>query len=217
MPNLDELLDKTPSHVFSSVWLDWRKVNLYYLHYTELLRLAALYKYGGVYLDSDVIVLKALDSLNNTVGTESLHNGELSLNGAVMAFEIHSPFLLECLIEFTATYDDTLLRWNGAELLTRVAKRSIEQSGESWAQLKAIQFQSPWAFFPLSFHNISSYFVVPDDEYDREIQVDLLKRILNESYALHFWNGLTSKLVPETGSLVERVLNYNCLHCTDFL
>ncbi|KAH9315475.1 hypothetical protein KI387_024102, partial [Taxus chinensis] len=193
MPNLDELLVNTPAHIFASVWLDWRKVDLYYIHYTELLRVAALYKYGGVYLDSDIVVLKALDSLKNTIGIESPLNREFTLNGAVMAFEKCSPFLLECLSEFTATYDDTLLRWNGAELLTRVAKRSIEQSGGTWVS-KAFKIQSHWAFFPLSFHNISSYFTAPNTQYDEKTQEVLLNRILNGSLSLHFWNNATSKL-----------------------
>lgn len=44
VPNLDELLEGTPTHVFASVWFDWRKTKYYPLHYSELIRLAALYK-----------------------------------------------------------------------------------------------------------------------------------------------------------------------------
>jgi hypothetical protein len=44
MPNLDELLQDTPTHVFASVWFDWRKTKFYPTHYSELVRLAALYK-----------------------------------------------------------------------------------------------------------------------------------------------------------------------------
>uniref|UniRef100_A0A0D6R4H8 Alpha 1,4-glycosyltransferase domain-containing protein n=1 Tax=Araucaria cunninghamii TaxID=56994 RepID=A0A0D6R4H8_ARACU len=216
MPNLDELLNKTPAHLFASVWLEWRNVDLYYIHYTELLRLAALYKYGGIYLDSDIVVLKTLDSLNNTIGTEFSFGKEFILNGAVMAFEQHSPFLLECLKEFTATYDDTLLRWNGPELLTRVTKRFIEQNGESWVP-EAFKLQPYWDFFPLSSHNISRYFTAPSNQYDKERQEVLFNRILNGSFTFHFWNNMTSKMVPESGSLVDKILNYRCLHCTDLL
>jgi len=109
-----------------------------------------------------------------------------------------------------------LLRWNGAELLTRVAKISIEKRGKKWVN-KMFKIQPHFAFFPLSFHNIKSYFTAPDNQYDREMQEVLFMRILNESFTLHFWDNVTSKLVPETGSLVEKVLNYHCLHCTDFL
>ncbi|CAI9090546.1 OLC1v1025345C1 [Oldenlandia corymbosa var. corymbosa] len=86
MPNLDELLKNTPTHIFASVWHEWKKTRYYPLHYSELIRLAALYKYGGIYLDSDIIILQPLSSLNNTVGMEEKN----SLNGAVMAFRKHS-------------------------------------------------------------------------------------------------------------------------------
>lgn len=47
-----------------------------------------LSRYGGIYLDSDIIVLKSLSSLSNSVGMEDRDNGR-SLNGAVMAFRRH--------------------------------------------------------------------------------------------------------------------------------
>ncbi|XVF25390.1 hypothetical protein REPUB_Repub13aG0208900 [Reevesia pubescens] len=48
MPNLDELLKDTPTHVFASVWFEWKKTKFYATHYSELVRLAALFKYGGI-------------------------------------------------------------------------------------------------------------------------------------------------------------------------
>jgi hypothetical protein len=42
-------------------------------------------RYGGTYLDSDIIVLKPISFLNNSVGMED-HAAGSSLNGAVMAF-----------------------------------------------------------------------------------------------------------------------------------
>lgn len=44
MPNLDELLKDTPAHIFASVWFEWKKTEFYSTHYSELIRLAALYK-----------------------------------------------------------------------------------------------------------------------------------------------------------------------------
>ena len=51
-------------------------------------------RYGGVYMDMDVIVLKPLDSLHNTVGSEVAANGELRLNGAFLAFNKSRSFSL---------------------------------------------------------------------------------------------------------------------------
>lgn len=53
-----------------------------------------LCRFGGLYLDSDIIVLKSLASLNNTVGREDQID-EQSLNGAVMAFTKHRYYLYE--------------------------------------------------------------------------------------------------------------------------
>ncbi|XP_047252665.1 uncharacterized protein At4g19900-like [Capsicum annuum] len=85
LPNLDELLLDTPTYVFASVWHEWKQTKHYTLHYSELVRLAALYKYGGIYLYSDIIVLNSLSSLNNTVSFEDDLHGK-KLNGVVMAF-----------------------------------------------------------------------------------------------------------------------------------
>lgn len=38
-------------------------------------------------MDLDVIVLKPLDELHNTLGSELSTNGELRLNGAILAFD----------------------------------------------------------------------------------------------------------------------------------
>ncbi|KAL5731403.1 lactosylceramide 4-alpha-galactosyltransferase [Ranunculus cassubicifolius] len=211
MPNLDELLKDTPTEIFASVWFEWRKTKFYPVHYSELVRLAALYKYGGIYLDSDVIVLKPLSSLDNSVGLED-EPAKKFLNGAVMAFNKHSPFILECLKEFYSTYDDSLLRWNGAELLTRAIKRFPTQENNS-----ELNIQLSPIFFPISQQDITRYFSAPADETERSNQHILLLRILDQSYAFHFWNGLTSSIIPEPDSLVAKLLNHHCIHCTDVL
>ncbi|CAE6186853.1 unnamed protein product [Arabidopsis arenosa] len=50
MPTLDELLQDTPTHVYASVWFDWRKTKFSSSHYSELVRLAALYKFSLITL-----------------------------------------------------------------------------------------------------------------------------------------------------------------------
>ncbi|CAA3025227.1 uncharacterized protein At4g19900-like [Olea europaea subsp. europaea] len=158
MPNLDELLKDTPTHIFASVWHEWKKTKYYPTHYSELVRLAALYKYGGIYLDSDIIVLKPLSSLNNTVGLEDELAGR-TLNGAVMAFRKHSPFIMECLTEFYGSYDDTRLRLNGADLLTRVADKFLSNKDISEAKMD-LQLQMQSLFFPINRSSISRYILI---------------------------------------------------------
>ncbi|KAG5230490.1 alpha 1,4-glycosyltransferase family protein [Salix suchowensis] len=214
MPNLDELLKDTPTHIFTSVWFHWRKTKYYPTHYSELVRLAALYKYGGIYLDSDIIVLNSLSSLDNTVGLENPRAGS-SLNGAVMAFRKHSPFITKCLNEFYMTYDDTRLRWNGADLLTRVASKFLSKENKSINQ--ELKVQPSYIFFPISSQNITSYFTTPENENEKAHQDALFEKILSESLTFHFWNSLTSTLTPESGSLVSRLIDHSCIRCFDVL
>ncbi|KAJ0982644.1 hypothetical protein J5N97_010899 [Dioscorea zingiberensis] len=216
MPNLDELLSDTPAQVFATLWYDWRKTKYYPIHYSELVRLAALYRYGGVYLDSDVVVLRSLASLQNFLAIENQIASLPVYSGTVMSFEKNSAFLMECLGEFYSTYDDTRLRWNGAELMTRVISRLTYKEGKSYGQL-GVNIEPSFAFFPIGPHNITSYFAEAADEEERTKQDALFAKILNESMAFHFWNGITSALVPETNSLVEKLLNHHCLHCSDVL
>ncbi|XP_019423741.1 PREDICTED: uncharacterized protein At4g19900 isoform X2 [Lupinus angustifolius] len=215
MPNLDELLKGTPAHIFTSVWFEWRKTKLYSTHYSELVRLAALYMYGGIYLDSDIIVLKPISALNNSVGMED-HVAGSALNGAVMAFERHSPFIKKCLEEFYTTYDDTKLRWNGADLLTRVANKFLGEENNSIKQLK-LKVEPSYIFFPISSGNITGYFTAPATKTEKAQQDVLLEKILQESLTFHFWNSLTSSLIPEPDSLVARLMNQACIRCLELL
>ncbi|KAM2904955.1 hypothetical protein COP2_004615 [Malus domestica] len=215
MPNLDELLRDTPTHIIASAWSEWRKTKYYATHYSELVRLAALYKYGGIYLDSDIIVLKPLSSLHNSVGKEDRPVGS-SLNGAVMAFNRRSPFIMECLKEFYMTYDDTRLRLNGADLLTRVARRFLSGRNKSVRQLE-LKVQPSFIFFPIASQNISRYFTAPSTETEKAQQDALFRKILDESLTFHFWNSLTSALIPEPESLATRLIDHPCIRCTDVL
>ncbi|XP_044508620.1 uncharacterized protein At4g19900-like isoform X2 [Mangifera indica] len=193
MPNLDELLKDTPAHIFASVWFEWRKTKFYSTHYSELVRLAALYKYGGIYIDSDIIVLNKLSQLNNSVGLED-QLAQSPLNGAVMAFRKH--------------------RWNGADLLTRVARKFWGKDNISFKRLE-LKVQPSYIFFPVNSWNITRYFTTPATESERAEQDDLLKKILSESLTFHFWNSLTSAITPESESLVSRLIDNSRIHCSD--
>lgn len=62
------------------------------VHRSDAIRVALLWKNGGIYLDLDCIVMRPLDSLNNTVGTVRDFIPNWIENG-VMAFSAGHPFL----------------------------------------------------------------------------------------------------------------------------
>lgn len=59
------------------------------VHLADFLRLLILYKYGGIYIDTDFIIFKNFDALEKTFITRE-HTYEL-LNNGVMAFESEGP------------------------------------------------------------------------------------------------------------------------------
>lgn len=81
-----------------------------------------------------------------------------SINSLAKAYSTSfcSPFIWDCLTEFYSTYDDTLLRWNGAELLTRVGKSFLNKKSPFNKKME-LKLQPSSAFFPISRDNITRY------------------------------------------------------------
>lgn len=63
---------------------------------SNLPRLGLLYKFGGIYLDTDILVLKSFKRLRNTIGAQTI-NPEIRnwsrLNNVVMIFDKGHPIL----------------------------------------------------------------------------------------------------------------------------
>ncbi|WZZ29389.1 hypothetical protein YC2023_012790 [Brassica napus] len=80
---------------------------------SDLTRLAVLYKYGGIYLDTDIIFLNSMTGLRNAIGAQSLHPRTkrwTRLNNAVMVFDLHHPLMREFLQEYSTTFDVNWLK-----------------------------------------------------------------------------------------------------------
>lgn len=73
----------------------------------------------------------------------------------ITGFASCSPFLKACIEEFTATYDEKLLGWNGAGLLNRVATNTTHAGGKRWLdEPDLLSVQRPLAFFPISLYEV---------------------------------------------------------------
>lgn len=60
---------------------------LIFLFDNKTLLVPCQFRYGGIYLDSDIIVLNSLHPLKNFVSIEDSISGKSVFNGAVMAFD----------------------------------------------------------------------------------------------------------------------------------
>lgn len=65
-----------------------------------------------------------------------------------------SLYIKKCLEEFYMTYDDKSLRWNGADLLTRVARKSVGEDSNTIKQLD-LNEEPSHIFFPINSQDIT--------------------------------------------------------------
>ena len=81
-----------------------RRGPFWYTNESNLLRIFLLYLFGGIYMDTDIIVVRPLHSLtNNSIGWQD--RGSVNLNGAFLKFERGNAFLEACIKEFVPMYN----------------------------------------------------------------------------------------------------------------
>nr|XP_025737715.1 lactosylceramide 4-alpha-galactosyltransferase isoform X2 [Callorhinus ursinus] len=174
--DLDELFRDTPLAAwYAARQRRWEPYLLPVL--SDASRIALLWKFGGIYLDTDFIVLKNLQNLTNTLGTQSRY----VLNGAFLAFERHHEFMALCMHDFVAHYNGWIWGHQGPQLLTRVFKKwcSIRSLDESHA-CRGVTALPCEAFYPIPWQDWKKYF--------QEVSPEELHRLLKATYAVHVWN-----------------------------
>ncbi|KAK4271507.1 hypothetical protein QN277_020193 [Acacia crassicarpa] len=178
---------------------------------SNLLRLALLYKFGGIYMDADVIVLKSLSKLRNTIGAQNLDakTGKWSrLNNALLIFDKNHPLLFKFIEEFALTFNGNKWGHNGPYLVSRVVSRVSEKKGFNFTVMP------PSAFYPVDWRSIASLFQRPgDDELQSKWLVKKLEQINKESFAVHLWNKRSRNLEVEKGSIVDSIISRSCIFC----
>jgi len=61
--NLEELVVGSPAWKFTEKLQEAKRGQFWYSHLTDLLRYLILFKFGGVYMDTNVIIVRPVDSL----------------------------------------------------------------------------------------------------------------------------------------------------------
>ncbi|PON43539.1 Alpha 1,4-glycosyltransferase domain containing protein [Parasponia andersonii] len=188
---------------------------------SNLMRLVMLYKYGGIYLDTDVVVLRDFTGLRNTVGAQSvdaISKEWTRLNGAVMVFDINHPLLADFLDEFALTFDGSRWGHNGPYLVSRVVERVIREERRTRTSSASTSYNftvlPPQAFYPVTWHKIERIMKKPANETEKR-WVERTVSQLNDvgTYVLHLWRRQTMDSVIEEGSVVARLVSDHCLIC----
>ncbi|XP_031484987.1 uncharacterized protein LOC116254064 [Nymphaea colorata] len=212
-PDLQFLFNGTPAELW---FKELRKGNVdpgeipLAQNLSNLLRIAVLYKFGGVYVDTDVIILRSFSSLRNSIGAQSMiaETGEWRrLNNAVLVFDKNHPLLFKFIQEFSLTFDGTKWGHNGPYLVSRVASRVAGRPGFNFTILP------PMAFYPVDWSRIGGYFRQPaTPAASRWVEAKLV-HLHQETYAIHLWNRQSNRIAIENGSIIHRLISDHCIFC----
>ena len=177
---------------------------------SNLLRLALLYKFGGIYMDTDFVVLKSFSGLRNVIGAQTmdLATGNWSrLNNAVMIFDEQHPLLLKFIEEFALTFNGNKWGHNGPYLVSRVVSKISGRTGFNFTVLP------PPAFYPVDWSKIPSFFKGPRDKPHSKWLAGKLLHVRMQSFAVHLWNRHSNNLKVEKGSIMDHLVSDSCVFC----
>jgi len=178
-------------------------------HKADIIRLNALLDYGGIYLDTDAIVLKSFEHLlheDTVLAVESRLTSRASqivvegLCNAVILAKKGSAFVREWKEEYR-TFDESQWNWHSVRKPWQMAKGWSERSLDVTTGADSVTVLDSQAFFWPTYDRVSMEAVHgqlrPDRDFGRlgvtttTTPVNLL--VQSDSYAYHLWRSFYMK------------------------
>ncbi|XP_063709149.1 lactosylceramide 4-alpha-galactosyltransferase-like [Culicoides brevitarsis] len=198
--NITKFAKNTPLEQFFDAQ-EYRKSKFFNTHLSDILRFLTLYKYGGMYLDTDIVCLRNFEELGmNFVAAEA----PTSLGSSVINFgndELGRIVALECLKELRSTFDGSIWAHNGPGVLTRVISRLCEttftklMTPEACSGFKVLSVET---FAPVLWTYHKFYF-------QTENAKDVMK-VVEKAYVIHLFNHMNKYIPVEKTSDVAYAL-----------
>ncbi|KAJ6636680.1 Lactosylceramide 4-alpha-galactosyltransferase [Pseudolycoriella hygida] len=181
--------------------------NYLYEHISDVLRFLTLFKFGGIYLDTDVVVMKNFDTLGKNFAGDDWGDvvgcSVLGLDATGLGHKIAS----HCLNEIVENYNGKEFINNGPRILTRTLSH-ICRTGDRilWTleQCHGFRLLPINEFFPVPWNDWWWYF-------NNTFTLRTL-RISANSTLIHVWNDRSKNTMVEFGSSTayELLAEKNC-------
>ncbi|XP_028140196.1 lactosylceramide 4-alpha-galactosyltransferase [Diabrotica virgifera virgifera] len=183
-------------------------------HASDVLRYLTLWKYGGIYLDLDVIVIKSLEDLKpNYAGLQS----RFDVAAGVVSFDADSIGHLmagKCLNDLKRNFNGNNWGNNGPGVITRLLidlcniknhrKKMDIASKMLNKHCGGFTVFEPEVFYPVRYEDWDFYF--------DESKLNYIISHTNKAYAIHMWNNLSKKTKLRLDSKAP-YLYYAKKHC----
>lgn len=197
MPDYEFILwDEERSEILKCVWIQQAIENKKFAFASDLIRLYAVYTYGGIYLDSDVEVLKKFDNLLNLpyfIGTQF----DNQIEAAVFGSEKKSQWL-SIAIEY---YNDRAFVMEDGNFNMTVLPTIIESQIKL---IKNITVMEAYQVIEVKFllKNEDSFFLFPFEYFSpKNFETGKISKTQN-TYTIHHyssnWMSFLSKLRRKT-------------------
>ncbi|XP_034638345.1 alpha-1,4-N-acetylglucosaminyltransferase [Trachemys scripta elegans] len=163
-------------------------------------RLALIWKYGGIYMDTDVISIRPIPVANFLAAQAS----KFSSNG-IFGFPHHHWFIWDCMNDFVQNYNGRIWGNQGPLLMTRRLQALCNLTNFHNVEDQSCQnisFLHPQRFYPIPYPAWRRYYEVWDTSLD-----------FNDSCALHLWNFMNKEhkpVIAGSNTLVENLYKTYC-------
>ncbi|CAI9623267.1 unnamed protein product [Staurois parvus] len=196
---MDQLFNNTPL----KPWFD--KVNpereIYWTHVSsDACRFAMMWKYGGIYMDADVISLRPIPQDHFVAAESSTDTGS-----SVFGLSSHYQLAWQFMENFVENYRGEIWGHQGPGVFTRVMKNLCDMpvfKSTDDAMCSNISYFHPQRFYPILYSSWRRYFDVWEN-----------LPIFNYSYGLHLWNFMNKEdksMEPGSNTLVEHLYQKHC-------
>nr|XP_025033994.1 alpha-1,4-N-acetylglucosaminyltransferase-like isoform X1 [Pelodiscus sinensis] len=173
----------------------------YWLHVSaDGIRLALIWKNGGIYMDTDVISIRPI-SLEDFLTAEDFRLA----GNAIFGFSRHHKFIWDCMKDFVQNYRGDIWGHQGPGLLTRRLKALCPVTNFHKVEdinCLNISYLHPQRYYPIPYVQWNRYFQVWEKSVD-----------FNNSYSLHLWNYMNrqhKRVVAGSNTLVENLFKTYC-------
>ncbi|KAG5671241.1 hypothetical protein PVAND_001450 [Polypedilum vanderplanki] len=170
-------------------------------HTLDIIRLFLLYKYGGTYIDNEMIVKKNVSHVKNFLCDE----GYYSIIDSIMNFEQRE--LVEILIEdMIKNFDGNIEDQQGSILLTRVMEKLCQSPRVKMKMdrknCEGFNILNKEICYPLDSENYWKLF--------DESQTDNVLEIIKNSSIVHLFNPLSKKLTKDPKTAAGQLMMQFC-------
>lgn len=177
-------------------------------HTSDALRLLVLWRYGGTYLDTDMIVRQKLDSIPSNYACHEVAEG---INGAILNLsddEDGRQLAETFMINMIENFNGTVWGSNGPLLMTRVLQDLCKTNSTK----EMIAMKSCEGFHVLPKQLCYAVNGLSWPKLFNETSAEWAMKKVENSLVVHFWNNLSRK-TPLSVNSTAAYIQLAKLHC----